>query len=142
SLQSALRAYLAGYKLGLNPDGGAYTGLNAAFVLDLLADRASDDVAVSSRRAQAEQIRQDIINVLLPLAQNSEFKPDKWYYAKLGEAYLGIGRYELARNCMVHVAHGDLSNWELETMARQLSLLTRLQAGKEGKEEEQLEKSE
>jgi predicted acylesterase/phospholipase RssA len=141
SLDRAQDAYLAGYKLGLNPDAGAHAGLNAAFVLDLLAGDASD-VAAQARRAEAEKIRRDIIDVLTPvLAQNPNFKPDKWFYAKLGEAYLGTGQYDLARNCMAKVAGEELHNWEMETMARQFAHLSRLQALKEGRPAEELETS-
>jgi predicted acylesterase/phospholipase RssA len=143
SLLRALDCYLAGYQMGLNADGGAYTGLNAAFVLDAsVGNLASNDPAAIARRTQAEQIRSAVVGLLKPLASEVNFQPDQWYFAKLSEAYLGIGQYELARQCAEKVAEIDLKNWELETMARQFSFLARLQAVKEGKEDDQLERSE
>ena len=143
SLLRSLDYYLAGYNLGLNPDGGAYTGLNAAFVLDALVGHLPfNDQAAIARRNEAEQIRSAVIEVLKPLTSKEGFMPDQWYYAKLAEGYLGTGQYELARQCAEKVAEAELKNWELETMARQFSHLARLQAVKEGNEGDQFEASE
>ena len=142
NLLRSLDCYLAGYNMGLNPDGGAYTGLNAAFVQDsLVGHLPSDDPAAKIRRAEAEQIRSVIIALLEPLRNSKDFAPDQWFNAKLAEAYLGTGQYELARQCAEKVAEADPKNWELETMARQFSHLARLQAVKEGKGDDQIEAS-
>jgi hypothetical protein len=127
SLEDSLKAYLAGSSLGLNPDGGAYTALNAAFVLDLLAADAADVVA-EDRRKRAEKMRNEVISVLVTAKEGAKFKPDQWFYAKLGEAHLGTGQYRSALADMKEVAKADLSNWELETMARQMTQLACLQA--------------
>jgi predicted acylesterase/phospholipase RssA len=143
SLLRSLDYYLAGYKMGLNPDAGAYTGLNAAFVLDAMVGHlASDDPAAITRRTEAEQIRLAVIDLLKPLTSREDFKPDQWYYAKLAESYLGTGQYDLARNCSKFVAEAGLKNWELESLARQFSHLARLQTVKEGRKSDQIEASE
>ena len=143
SLLRSLDCYLAGYNMGLNPDAGAYTGLNAAFVLDALVGhlRANDQAAIA-RRTEAEQIRSAIIKVLEPLRNQDKFNPDQWYYAKLAEAYLGTSQYGPARECAKNVAASGLKNWELETMARQFSHLARMQGVKEGKEVDLINTSE
>jgi len=142
SLQRSLEYYLTGYKLGVNPDGGAYTGLNAAFILDALVSHLPpDDPAAITRRAQAQEIRSEIIKVLTDAASKEGFKPDQWYYAKLAEAYLGSGDYERARANAAQIAHADLKNWELETMARQFAHIARLQAMKEGRAADDIETS-
>ena len=143
SLLHSLEYYLEGYKMGLNPDAGAYTGLNAAFILDALVSHLpADDPAANMRRAEAQQIRSAVIDKLKPLENDKAFKPDQWYYAKLAEAYLGSGQYELARQYATNVAHSHLKDWELETMARQFSHLARLQSMKEGQEDSEMEASE
>jgi predicted acylesterase/phospholipase RssA len=143
SLLRSLDCYFAGYNMGLNPDAGAYTGLNAAFVLDAsVAHLASNEPAATKCRNDAEQIRSAVIGFLKPLAGQDNFTTDQWYYAKLAEAYLGIGQYKLARESAEKVAEADLRNWELETMARQFAHLARLQALKERREDDQLEESE
>jgi predicted acylesterase/phospholipase RssA len=143
SLLRALDCYLTGYNMGLNPDAGAYTGLNAAFILDAsVGHLPTNDPAAIARRTEAEQIRSAIVGLLKPLVSEVRFEPDQWYFAKLSEAYLGIGQYKLACECAEKVAEADLKKWELETMARQFSFLARLQAVKEGKEKDQLEGSE
>lgn len=143
SLLRSLECYLAGYNMGLNPDAGAYTGLNAAFVLDALVGHLpSNDQAAIARRTEAEQIRSAIAALLKPLANQDNFDADQWYYAKLAEAYLGTSQYKLARPCVERVAEADLKNWELETIARQFSHLARLQAVKEGREGSKIQESE
>ena len=142
SLLRSLEFYLMGYRMGMNADAGAYTAVNAAFVLDALAGNlASGDDAATSRRAEAEKIRNEVIAYMKPLLDRENFKPDQWYYAKLAESYLGTGQYKAARNAAVLIADAHPANWELETAARQFSHLARLQATKEGKPDDQLEAS-
>lgn len=143
SLFRSLDFYLAGYDMGLNPGAGAYTGLNAAFILDALVSHLPPDDAVgTARRVEAQQIRISIVDVLKPLEHREDFTRDQWYYAKLAEAYLGNGQYDLARQCAINVARAPLKNWELETIARQFSHIARLQSMKEGRGESELEMSE
>lgn len=140
SLQRSLECYLEGYNLGVNPDGGAYTGLNAAFIMDLLVSHLPpDDPAAKSRRDEAQQIRAQIIKVLSDAAADKDFKPDQWYYAKLTEAYLGSGDYQHAQQSAQKIDRDTLKNWELETMARQFTHIARLQAQKQGKKENEVE---
>jgi predicted acylesterase/phospholipase RssA len=139
SLQRSLECYLAGYNLGVNPDGGAYTGLNAAFIMDLLVSHLPpEDPAAKTRRDDAQQIRSQILKVLLDAAAEKDFIADQWHYAKLTEAYLGSGDYEHAKEVAQKIDRDNLKNWELETMARQFTHIARLQAQKEGKSEKEI----
>ena len=137
SLEGSLKCYLAGYKLGVNPDGGAYTGLNAAFIMDLLVSHLPvDEPAAKTTREAAQQIRSEIVPVLKDAPKDKDFVADQWYYAKLTEAYLGSGDYPHAKEAAEKIDRDKLKKWELETMARQFTQIARLQAQKEGKSEE------
>ncbi|MBI2925406.1 MAG: patatin-like phospholipase family protein [Verrucomicrobia bacterium] len=136
-LETALDYYLRGHRQGVVNDYG-YTAVNAAFVLDLLADLAERGTrpAVAShelaeqRRQQAQTIRQEIARALPPLVT----QPDKawlaqkwWFLVTLGEACFGLQRYDEAGQWFRKaVALPDVPDWECETTARQLATLLRL----------------
>lgn len=126
-LERALFFYLRGYAFGtpaghgdvlqylaLNPgcaldarkDQG-YTGINAAFILDLLA-RHEDESATRAgmvsqasvqRRHSARLIREEIIRSVPSLLQDPAYgwlAEEWWFYATVGEAYFGLGQYDPA----------------------------------------------
>ena len=67
-LDRALGFYLDGYELGVETDQG-YNGINAAFVLDLLAREEAEEalaanrtsVVGAARAAKAAEIRRDLV---------------------------------------------------------------------------------
>lgn len=128
------------------PDYG-YTGINAAYVLDLLAHQEEKEAVAASfdqgqasgKRDKARLIRQEIIRALLPVEeaakarQSEEWKkagkpgqPTEppygwWYCVTLGEAYFGVGDYANAEKWLVDKAVGVAKlPWEEESTARQL----------------------
>lgn len=129
-LERALFFYLRGYALGApgghgdvlgylqnNPgcrldaskDRG-YTGINAAFILDLLAHQEDESAAqagrtsqaASVRRQSARLVREEIIRsvpALIDPANSAKYdwlKEEWWFYATVGEAYFGLGQYDSA----------------------------------------------
>jgi predicted acylesterase/phospholipase RssA len=152
-----------------------WNGLNAAFVLDLLAAQEDEEAAragVSSstadeRRALARLIREELARSVPPLRDQpgGEWLRDEWwYYATVGEALFGLGRYEEAARWLTEEPEAaglrvgfdikssaglDVPEWEYESTARQLARLARLQYGAEGEDgapgrisEEEFEKTE
>src|SRR3954454_13115486 len=91
-LELAHDCYRRGYELG-----DAYPGINAAFVLDLLASEEETDAALvgtepmgaEERRAVARRLRTEIV------ARLEAGKPDHpwWYPVTLVEAHLGLGQF-------------------------------------------------
>lgn len=148
NLESSLYYYLRGYQQGPVNDQG-YNGINAAFVLDKLADleeghlgeAASTSSVAQQQRMQAREIRQDIINQVAPLINDPlhEWVNSKWwYYATIAEAYFGLKQYDKAVEWLIggQEAAGEIYEWELESCARQLAALARLQDDKNLKTEE------
>jgi predicted acylesterase/phospholipase RssA len=130
-LDRALACYRRGYEVGA--DGArAYPGINAAFVLDLLAREDVEDLAlvggsderVNRRRAEARRIREEIVAHAPPGAAT-----DWWEAVTLVEAHLGLGEYELARERAKTAAalrassDSAIAPWQLESTARQLVAL-------------------
>jgi predicted acylesterase/phospholipase RssA len=139
NLERSLFYYLRGYKEGAANDQG-YTGINAAFVLDQLAsleegeaEKASESSnAAAQRRARAQEIRQDIVDQVGAQIRDPGHKwvTDKWwYYSTMAEANFGLKNYDEAARW---ISEGQrvatqIFEWELETCARQLAALARLQ---------------
>ena len=101
-LETALDYYLRGHQEGVVNDYG-YTAVNAAFVLDLLADLAESGARPAAasyalaeqRRQQAQTIRQEIARALPPLVANPDtaWLAEKWWFlVTLGEACFGLER--------------------------------------------------
>ncbi|MDQ5835965.1 MAG: patatin-like phospholipase family protein [Acidobacteriota bacterium] len=200
NLERALFYYLKGYAQGLpadateeeradvlkylraHPDSTldaskdqGWNGLNAAFILDVLAAQEDEEAAragVSSstadeRRSQARLIREELARSVPPLRERPDgewLRDEWWYYATVGEALFGLGRYEEAvrwltdepREAGLRVGFDikssaglDVPEWEYESTARQLARLARLQysaGGDDGEPgritEEEFEKTE
>jgi len=130
-LESALHYYMRGYQQGVRSDYG-YTGINAAFVLDLLAEEehvpqvaTADDAC--GRIATARKIRQDIIDASADLLRDHPWLEQKWWFAvTLVEAYFGLEDYKEARRWLEAASKLTVEKWEYETTAKQLATLARL----------------
>jgi HPt (histidine-containing phosphotransfer) domain-containing protein len=143
NLERSLFYYLRGYEQGVVTDQG-YTGINAAFVLDRLASleggeaekAGKNSIAAEERRKRAQAIRQDIVDHVGPLVTDPAHKwvANKWwYYATMAEAHFGLQNYTDAVRWIKdgQAAAGQIFEWELETCARQLAALARLQTDTE-----------
>jgi predicted acylesterase/phospholipase RssA len=134
---------LRGYEVG-QPDNDeydfGYTGINAAFVLDLLA---ADEEAVAAqsgvrsetaegRRAQARRIRETLMTALPRRAERADgawLRQSWWFLVTIGEAAFGLGDYERAGFWLGQAAAlTDVSDWEVEATARQLAQLAELRS--------------
>ena len=140
NLERALQYYMRGYEQGCDGDQG-YTGINAAFILDRLAyleegaaDKAGRDSAVAAgRRKVAREIRETIVKKVGALIDEPEHNwvaGKWWYYATMAEACFGLQCYD---DAVVWIEKGQKAaervyEWELETLARQLAALARLQS--------------
>lgn len=124
-LERALFFYLRGYALSAPAHQGdvlrylqdypdcvfdatkdqGYTGINAAFILDLLAQQEDEGAAragtvsqaSAQRRHSARLIREEIIRSVPPLRHYPDFgwlAEEWWFYATVGEAYFGLGVYD------------------------------------------------
>ena len=144
ALDASRTCYTEAYQLGVELDSG-HAAVNAALALDLIAaqERCPGGAATPAARSlevQAEAIREKVIAVLRERRDSPQ--GDFWYAMTLAETYLGTGRYENAREWAAQASSLEVRSWQLETAARQLAMLARLQAGKEGFPPAALEHSE
>lgn len=146
-LERSLDYYMRGHELGINLDQG-YNGINAAYVLDLLASLEEGDVEqdgesspiVAKRREKAQTIRRDIavqVKALIEDVTHGRVADEWWYYATVAEAHFGLKEYDEAVTWIEkgRAAAKKVYEWELESCARQLATIARLQLGREFKEE-------
>jgi predicted acylesterase/phospholipase RssA len=152
-LERSLGFYRRGYEAGIETDFG-YTAINAAFVLDMLADQEEEEeeaastdrtptneeleavrARVGALRSEADKIRQEIVSALAerPDHPDDGWLGQKWWFlVTVAEAYFGLGfadkeNFEKASHWLGRASGlRDVPDWEFETTARQLATLARL----------------
>jgi predicted acylesterase/phospholipase RssA len=139
-LVRSLELYEKGFILGIEPNrerlpDKGYTGINAAFVLDLLAQQedaagASGSARGNDLRERAREIRTKIVDKLSRLP-SAERDADRWVLATLAEACFGLGDYLRAGKWLEKARrHKPLMDpWEYETFVKQLARLAMLGEG-------------
>ena len=167
-LQAALDFYRRGYEFGIGETGDltpsitrdkGYNAINAAFILDLLATSPDAEEIGKQQIVEANQLRSKVVEVLNALSKKREETPpekreplDFWFHATLGEAYLGLGNYDLAASHMAEA--GGLiwdrtgekpghkaAPWQVEATARQSGRLAQILAGRDGIQPDAIENS-
>ncbi len=136
--------YRRGYEMGAEQDLG-YTGINLAFVLDLLSAQDEAEFGDATRRKMAIQVRSETVNVLNTVLRDQPAKLDDWWVlCTMGEAYLGLGEYKTAAEWMTRASNlrealergPDINQrvapWQLEATARQIAHLARLRLRQDG----------
>ena len=148
-LELALGHYLHGYEIGPELDQG-YTGINAAFVLDLLAREDAVEGKKTGTRGivalefwrRARAIRERLAALLpelLAAKGNEWFTTQWWFHTTRAEAHFGLGDFDAAvgalrdYNRAVGLDHAGpplerIAPWEFESTLSQLATLADLQA--------------
>jgi predicted acylesterase/phospholipase RssA len=136
-LERSLAYYQRGSRQGIEKDFG-YTGINAAFILEVLAGEERTEARMAnttsasadSRIAAARAIRQEIATRLPPLAalpENQFLRQGWWFYVTVAEAWFGLDRYPEAKEWLENAKKlPNVPEWEFEATARQLAALARL----------------
>lgn len=129
-LERSLGYYRRGYELDPVAKEG-YTSINAAFVLDQLADIEQSDAApaAEARRHEAKEIRETLTQRLPPLEQqDQELCSNWWYLVTVAEAFFGLGDYAEAGKWLQRAKElPDVPDWEFRSTAFQLATLYQLQ---------------
>jgi predicted acylesterase/phospholipase RssA len=136
-LETSLAYYYRGYEQGVANDYG-YTAINAAYVLDLLADLEDVDgkppplvdATSAKRRSLAREIREKVVQTLRVIAadpRRNELNTQWWFLVTLGEACFGLDEFATAGEYLNRAAAlADVADWEQESTARQLASLLRI----------------
>lgn len=142
-LEDAFAYYYRGYfvtseQAGEDYDNG-YTGINAAFVLDLLANQEAEEAErigatpelAKKHRELAQSIRENLLSRLLDLPERPE-EQRWWFRVTVAEAYFGLENYKEARHWLEKATELEVPDWEYGSTARQLASIARLQGIGEG----------
>ncbi len=135
-LDRSLAYYLRGHSLGVKNDVG-YTAINAAYVLDVLANEEwkqiakanGDQAAPLARINQAKEIRRTVVNTLPGLTElpgKDYLNQEWWFHATMAEAHFGLQQYAEASIWLAKARNTPADDWEFESTARQLACLARL----------------
>ena len=143
NLERSLAYYLRGYEINPTADYG-YTSINAAFVLDLLADLEASEAQETGgsaelpqeRRTKAAEIRRVLKSTLPPLGQqagNEWLNKEWWFFVTIAEAHFGLDEYDDALVWLRKAkALAGTPDWEYESTARQLATIARLHTRNSG----------
>lgn len=119
-------------------DDMGYGGVNAAFILDLLADRANSiarrSVAPANEAArlkgQAKNLRQQMVEQI-PTWQNQAKNFDEeaffWHLVTIAEIYFGLEDYEKAGEWLTQANAKQADEWMKQTLFTQLVRIAHLQ---------------
>lgn len=129
-LEQSLRFYERGAEQGIVSDNG-YTAINAAFIIDLLAD--GNSAIGQARKADSKTIREQVRDTLLKLKDEPAWEGGpprhqvRWFNETVAEACFGLGEFENATHYLKEAYQDqNVEPWEFETSARQFAWLARL----------------
>jgi predicted acylesterase/phospholipase RssA len=142
-LERSAAYYARGFKQGVAQDQG-YTGINAAFVLDQLAELEEADArstgqeapSTKQRRQQANEIRKNILANVPEPPEEGKSKTLYWELATLAEAHFGLGEFADASRLLRRAVAINVPDWQKEATARQLANLSRVAAVQAGSSQE------
>jgi len=135
-LQQALAYYQRGWEGGGLADDG-YTGINAAYVADVLAyleetsarRGGAESLSAVQRRRQARDVRLAIVDAAPELEARLPIREQPWWIlVTLAEAHFGLGaedgmHYALAEQYLQRAVElPGVAGWMVETTARQLGV--------------------
>lgn len=127
-LWRALGYYLRGYKVGVGLDDG-YTAINAAFLLDLLANfeaEYSKEVGTKlltseeNLKERAEAIRKQLVQELALESEKAHLGKGSWYCATAATAYFGLEQYEKASSWLNQINPSEVEPWEKRSIIQPL----------------------
>lgn len=136
-LYESLSFYRSAFERDPHHDMG-YGGVNAAFTLDILANRANSIARRSGTSShiaehlqkEARELRQqiaDLIPVRLAEDQNLDGENRFWYQITLAEAYFGMQDYTKASKWLSKANEANPDNWQQQTVFTQLLHIAHLQ---------------
>ncbi len=134
NLYQSLAFYRTGYERYHEKDKG-YCGVNAAYILDLLASRAKSvarRTGTTSPEAgelerQAIKLREQMASEVPKLAETEPgLKEDYWFNVTVAEIHFGLGNYAEAGKWLYDAKALNPHEWELQTTFRQFVSIARL----------------
>jgi predicted acylesterase/phospholipase RssA len=144
-LHTSLHFYMSGWSRNRQDDMG-YCGVNAAYILDVLANRARiaaarekttdrhADGLAGEARALREEMKRELPDIAARKAQAAKEKNKPgddptgqwWYLVTMGEVAFGLEDWEASRDWLARARVEEHDEWERQTTAKQLVSLARM----------------
>lgn len=133
-LYTSLHFYRKGWQTNPRQDMG-YCGVNAVFILDLLAHSAriaaAKEKAVASHAdtldEQARSMRTEMLQTLPTFAAaDADTRGQYWYLVTMAEITFGLGQWEAAGDWLAQARQAEHDEWERQTTAKQLVAIARM----------------
>lgn len=134
NLYTSLHFYAKGWQSNPRQDMG-YCGVNAVFVLDLLAHQARIAAARAKAGAshadaldeQARSMRTEMLQTLPAFAaDDAGTQGQYWYLVTMAELTFGLGQWEAAGRWLAQARQAEHDEWERQTTAKQLVAIARM----------------
>jgi predicted acylesterase/phospholipase RssA len=112
-----------------------YTSINAAFVLDVLADieereareAGAKAMSANERRQLSDVVRKELVETMPQLIEKGLLEKNWWALATIAEAHFGLGEYDEARKIFAIAKEQKHETWMLESTAQQLANIASIQ---------------
>ena len=103
------------YKKGWTLHQDYYTGENYALCLEQKSILEKDERHKIHKQVEAEEIRKQIIDIILPTLEEEEPEELKWKYATLANCYFALGDVEKGQEYEQKFKEQNPDEWEIET---------------------------
>ena len=103
------------YRKGWTLHQDYYTGENYALCLEQKSIREKDERHKIHKQVEAEEIRKQIIEIILPTLEEEEPEELKWKYATLANCYFALGDIKKEQEYDQKFKEQNPEDWELET---------------------------
>ena len=110
-LDEAIEMYRKGWTLHQD----YYTGENYALCLEQKSILEKDERHKIHKQVEAEEIRKQIIDIILPTLEEEEPEELKWKYAILANCYFALGDVEKGQEYEQKFKEQNPDEWEIET---------------------------
>ena len=110
-LDEAIEMYRKGWTLHQD----YYTGENYALCLEQKSILEKDERHKIHKQVEAEEIRKQIIDIILPTLEEEEPVELKWKYATLANCYFALGDVEKGQEYEQKFKEQNPDEWEIET---------------------------
>ena len=110
-LDEAIEMYRKGWTLHQD----YYTGENYALCLEQKSILEKDERHKIHKQVEAEEIRKQIIDIILPTLEEEEPEELKWKYATLTNCYFALGDVEKGQEYEQKFKEQNPDEWEIET---------------------------
>ena len=133
-LYTSLHFYRKGWQSNPRRDMG-YCGVNAVFILDMIAHQAriaaAEEKAVASHAdgldEQARSMRMEMLNMLPAFAaDDAGTRGEYWYLVTMAEITFGLGQWDAAGGWLAQARQAEHDEWERQTTAKQLVAIARM----------------